>query len=205
MRSAPTLFLLAFALGLCGCGSGEPLPDLGKIAPFKFTERSGAEVSLEQLQGKTWLASFVFTRCTGPCPQVCATLARLQEQLKNTPNLQIVTFTVDPERDNTRELDQYTANFQADPTRWWFLTGQEEDLHRLIKESFKLAVGKNPPELARPGMEFVHSPRIVLVDKKGSIRGYFDGTPTDLEGKKIDSYEPGIAKLIQSVKTLASE
>lgn len=205
LKYSGMLFLLLAIPGLPGCGKHDHLPDFGKVADFKFQERSGKEISLNQLQGKVWLASFVFTRCTGPCPQVCATLARLQEQLKNQPHVQIVTFTVDPDRDNPKELDQYASNFQADPNRWWFLTGKEEELHKLIRESFKLAVGRNPAELAKPGMEFIHSPRIVLVDKKGVIRGYYEGTPTDMEGKKIDTYEPGIQNLLAASKALASE
>lgn len=205
MRKLGLLLWVLAILTLTGCGKTDQLPDFGKVADFKFLERSGKEISLEQLQGKVWLASFVFTRCTGPCPQVCATLARLQEQLKDQSKVQIVTFTVDPDRDNPRELDQYASNFQADPSRWWFLTGKEEDLHKLIRESFKLAVGRNPAEFAKPGMEFIHSPRIVLVDKKGIIRGYFEGTPTDLEGKKVETYEPGFQKLLAASKALASE
>ena len=57
-----------------------PVPD------FTLTERSGKKVSRDDLKGKVWVASFVFTRCTGPCPQVTATMARLQKELdlKNT-------------------------------------------------------------------------------------------------------------------------
>ena len=46
-------------------------PDgLGKVPAFELTERSGQTVSDATLRGKVWIASFVFTRCTGPCPQV---------------------------------------------------------------------------------------------------------------------------------------
>ena len=68
MKYSGMLFLLLAIPGLPGCGKHDQLPDFGKVADFKFQERSGKEISLEQLQGKVWLASFVFTRCTGPCP-----------------------------------------------------------------------------------------------------------------------------------------
>lgn len=146
------------------------LEDFGTVGEFSFLERNGEQISQENLKGKVWLASFVFTRCTGPCPQVCATLARLQEKLKDVPDLRIVTFTVDPERDNPKELNLFAENFRADPKRWFFLTGKEENLHQLIKEKFHLAVGHNSPEQSKPGNEFIHSPRIVLIDKVGHIR-----------------------------------
>ena len=43
--------------------------------------RDGSTVRKADLLGKVWVASFVFTRCTGPCPQVTATMARLQSDL----------------------------------------------------------------------------------------------------------------------------
>ena len=56
-------------------------------------KRSGRKVSEKDLHGKVWVASFVFTRCTGPCPQVTATVTRLQDEL-NDPGVVFVTFTV---------------------------------------------------------------------------------------------------------------
>ena len=181
------------------------LEDFGTVGEFSFLERNGEQISQENLKGKVWLASFVFTRCTGPCPQVCATLARLQEKLKDVPDLRIVTFTVDPERDNPKELNLFAENFRADHKRWFFLTGKEDDLHQLIKEKFHLAVGHNSPEQSKPGNEFIHSPRIVLIDKVGHIRGYFEGTPTTPEGAPVDKFEDKIKALESHILTLARE
>src|SRR5207302_2885545 len=71
-----------------------PLPD------FKLTERSGRPVAKADLAGKVWVASFVFTRCNGPCPAVTATVARLQAELAGEPDVRFVTFTADPARDD---------------------------------------------------------------------------------------------------------
>ena len=88
-------------------GTGRP-SDLEIPAPaFQMTERSGKPVALDDLKGKVWVASFVFTRCSGPCPQVSATMARLQKELnlKETADLRLVTFTVDPDRDTPNESE----------------------------------------------------------------------------------------------------
>ncbi len=203
------LLLSIFTCFLAGCGSlsnpKNKLEDFGTVGDFSFSERSGINISQEDLIGKVWLASFVFTRCTGPCPQVCATLARLQLNLKDLPDLRVLTFTVDPERDDPKELSRYADNFQADPKRWFFLTGKEEQLHQLIKEKFHLAVGRNIPEESKPGSEFIHSPRITLVDKKGHIRGYFEATPTSFEGKPVDNFDENIKRLESNIRNLASE
>src|SRR5947208_7031811 len=132
-------------------------PDgLGKVPAFELTERSGHTVSDATLRGKVWIASFVFTRCTGPCPQVSRTMERLQKELNlaRRDDLRLVTFTVDPERDQPRELQDYAHHFQADPDKWLFLTGKKEEMHRLLREGFKVGVEEKPPEQRKPGDEF---------------------------------------------------
>lgn len=202
-------YLILFSIVLAnGCNNKDTvgkLDDFGALGDFSFLERNGDQITQDNFKGKVWLASFVFTRCTGPCPQVCATLANLQEKFKDVSNFQIVTFTVDPERDNPKELNLFADNFRADPKRWLFLTGKEETLHQLIKEKFRLAVGHNSPDQSKPGSEFIHSPRIVLIDKVGHIRGYFEGTPTTPEGAMVDKFEDKIKALESNIRTLALE
>src|SRR5437763_6353414 len=127
MRHTFPLALLAPLLG-CGLYSGRtptpPAPETPEldfpVGRFALTERSGKAVTDADLRGKVWVASFVFTRCTGPCPQVTATVARLQSQLPKDPGLRLVTFTVDPTRDDPAELKRHAEHFKADPDRWRF-------------------------------------------------------------------------------------
>ncbi len=147
----------------------EPIP----LIDFTLTERSGEKLGKKDLLGNVWVASFVFTRCTGPCPQVTATMAQLQQELKEVPHLRLVTFTVDPERDKPDELKKYAEHFRADPKKWLFLTGEEKKIHELLMKGFKIGVGR--AENPEPGKEFDHSTRLVIVDALGNIRGFANG------------------------------
>lgn len=169
------------------------------VPAFSFTERNGATVTNESLQGKVWIASFVFTRCNGTCPQVAATLARLQSELADVPDLRLVTFTIDPDRDTPDELKTYAERYRADPERWLFLTGGETVIHALANDGFHVLAKKRPD--GKPGDEFDHSTKLVLVDKAGRIRDYYDGMPP-LDGPK-DKYEAGLAKLRADVRALS--
>ncbi len=174
------------------------------VPEFKLTERSGKTVTREDLKGKVWVASFVFVRCPGPCPQVTATMARLQAELdlKNTPDLRLVTFTVDPERDNPKELTDYAKRYQADPERWLFLTGQsEKELHALLKDGFKVSAQR----AADPKDGFDHSTRLVLVDKAGNVRDYFDGIHVQSSENPDPDFEANIQRLKESVAQLLKE
>lgn len=174
---APRIWLVLMFLGLWApmgkAQKDSKISDFGKPGAFKLVDMAGKPFDSQSLEGKVWIASFVFTRCTGPCPAVTATMARLQEELKDTPDLKLITFTVDPERDDPAELTRYAANFRADPSRWTFLTGTEKDIHGLMKDGFKLGIerAKTPVK----GQEFDHSTRLVLVDRDGTIKGYFPG------------------------------
>lgn len=174
---------------------------LESVPAFTFAERNGAAISNDTLKGKVWIASFVFTRCSGTCPQVAATLARLQSELADVPNLRLVTFTIDPDRDTPEELKKYAERYRADPERWLFLTGGEKAIHALANDGFHVLAKKRPD--GKPGDEFDHSTMLVLVDKAGRIRDYYDGMPP-LDGPK-DKYEASLKRLIEDVRSLAKD
>ncbi len=184
----------------------EGMPEPFAVPPFALTERSGKPVSNTDLSGKVYVAAFVFTRCTGPCPSVSATMARLQSELDlaNEPDLRLVTFTVDPDRDTPDELRKYADHFRAHPDRWLFLTGQEDELHRLARDGFKIAADRTQNPKPEAGQEFDHSTKLAVVDKKGNVRGYYDGyAGKHDEGAK--GYEDGLKMLKATVAELLKE
>jgi cytochrome oxidase Cu insertion factor (SCO1/SenC/PrrC family)/uncharacterized membrane protein YozB (DUF420 family) len=151
-------------------GDGDDAP-IGTVADFALTERSGKTVTREDLRGKVWVASFLITRCPdGKCPQVAATLERLQKDLAGRRDVVLVTFTTDPTRDSPDELRDYADRHHADPGRWLFLTGPEEEIDRLMR-SF-LVRGKD--ESFTKG-RVDHSQKLLLIDRNGDIRGVYDG------------------------------
>jgi cytochrome oxidase Cu insertion factor (SCO1/SenC/PrrC family) len=171
---------------LCGCAAGTPPTtksaelDLNyPVGAFSLTERSGRTVTEQDLRGKVWVASFIFTRCIGPCPAVTNTIAQLQQEFKDEPDVRFVTFTVDPARDDLKALNEYANSRRADPERWLFLTGDEATIHGLVRERFKLPIERKTGPDVKPGDEIGHSPRLVLVDRRGIIRAMCDGLPDE--------------------------
>lgn len=198
------LALLA-ALWLAGCSSSPedeaPLP----VGDFSLTERSGRTVTRDDLRGKVWVASFIFTRCGSDCPKVTTSMARLQKELAGRKDVLLVSFSVDPEHDGCPILQDYAKDFAADPERWLFLTGKQDELYRLIEESFRLAVRQNEGETRTPGNEVTHSSKLVLVDRRGHIRGYFEGAPTSGRAEDVERYEQSLKKLRDQITTLLRE
>ena len=155
---------------------GEPrerLMQYGAVPDFSLTERSGENVSLAKLRGKVWIADFIYTSCTDTCPLQTGMMARLQKEYSAIPNVQLVSVTVDPERDTPQTLSIYAARHNADAKRWFFLTGQRDRIIRLIQDGFHLSVAALPNDADSSGI-IPHSTRFVLIDKDARIRGYYD-------------------------------
>ena len=149
------------------------LNQYGPVPDFSFMERDGSAVSLSQLRGKIWIADFIYTSCTDTCPLQTAMMAKLQEEFAGKPDIQLVSFSVDPERDTPQALATYAAKYQADAKRWYFLTGPRDRVLRLVQDGFHLAVAALPSD-TDPSGTIPHSPRFVLIDKQARIRGYYD-------------------------------
>ncbi|HEX9445114.1 MAG TPA: SCO family protein [Candidatus Binatia bacterium] len=167
--------------GRPGQGGGEkrPLEGLkafGKVPEFALTERSGKKIQSGDLLGKVWIADFIYTHCTDTCPIQSAEMKALQDKFAGD-DLRLVSITVDPERDTPAALAEYAARFGADPARWLFLTGEKQAIFRLAEQGFHLATAEIPaPERDASGATHRHSPRFVIVDRRGQIRGYYPGT-----------------------------
>ena len=146
------------------------------LGEFRLTERSGRTITDADLADRVWVASFIFTRCPLSCPRITSVMKSLQAELAGT-KVQLVSISVDPDRDTPEVLDEYSRRFAADPDRWWFLTGPKDDLIRLIRERFKLGLSVATESEQAGGSEAItHSDRLALVDHGNRIVGYFDST-----------------------------
>ena len=137
---------------------------LGQAPEFQLTAQSGLPFDSKSLAGHVWVANFVFTTCTGPCPMMSSQMHRIQNSTAGSPDIRLVSFTVDPAHDTPQVLSLYAANFQANPQRWFFLTGEPARLDDIAFRSF---------HLNHVDGSLVHSTRFVLVDREGRIRGYY--------------------------------
>ncbi len=160
--------------------AGQTQGDLGSVPAFSLTDQSGQSFGSNDLLGKPWVANFVFTRCPSVCPLLSAKFAKLQGDLNDVPDVQFVSFSVDPENDTPPVLAAYAEKYQAGP-RWHFLTGPLDAIEKTVVAGFKIHVGEKKPSEADPSLiEIMHGEHFVLVDGKGGIRGYYRAEPAEL-------------------------
>ena len=162
----------------------------GAIPYFKLVNQLGDTVTVDDLKGYIWITDFIFTNCPGMCPRLTDKMKMLQDEFHDDPKVKFVSITVDPERDSVAALMEFAAMKKANMGRWWFLTGSKEELYKLSREGFKLAV----MDTANGNESFTHSEKFTMVDTNGEIRGYYNGT---------DSAD--VNKLIGDIQTLSLE
>jgi protein SCO1 len=152
----------------------------GTVPPFQLVNQNGQPFSSNQLAGKIWIADFIFTACPGPCPMISSRMSELQKPLEKT-DVHLVSFSVDPEKDTPEVLRGYAEKLHAQPQRWDFLTGSKAAIYDLSKNGFSLAASDGSEEAGVP----VHSTRMILVDRHGKIRGYYDALEPDAVTKLL--------------------
>jgi cytochrome oxidase Cu insertion factor (SCO1/SenC/PrrC family) len=161
----------------------------GQVPPFQLTNQNDQPFGSANLQNKIWIADFVFTSCPGPCPIISSRMSELQKPLEKT-DVHLVSFSVDPDKDTPDVLRVYADKLHAQPARWDFLTGKKSAIYDLSQKGFKLAASEDGGDMGMP----VHSTRMVLVDRHGQIRGYYDALAAD-----------GVTKLLADTNHLLRE
>ncbi len=148
-----------------------PLPVLGKVPAFSLTDQYGKPFGSKDLEGKVWVANFIFTRCPTICPLFTQKMGVVQHRGRNLGEyFHLVSFTVDPEHDTPEKLLSYSKAHRVSPRMWSFLTGSREELKALIVNGLKVHMDKGDDDDL---MSIAHGSHFVLVDTKGQIRGYY--------------------------------
>lgn len=167
MRSLVIWSSLAVALVLSSCARTQSpwdeLPAIRSAPSFVATNFDGSQLSSQQLAGKPWIGSFMFTTCTGVCPVMNDAVAQLQARYGEA--VRFVSFTVDPAHDSLPALAEYARRYGARAGVWFLVRTSLDSVRMLSRDGFLLSDPVTPDR---------HSPRLVLVDERGVIRGYYN-------------------------------
>lgn len=153
-----------------------------QVANITLQNQLGDSVSLHDLRGKIVVADFFFTHCPSICPFLTKNMKGLQDALKmkdvtkrvDTSFVHFLSFSVDPERDSVAALKKYAGHFGVNSDVWWMLTGPKKTIYDFALNEVKLGLQDGE------GVDsnFIHTSKFVVLDRKGIVRGYYDGLDT---------------------------
>jgi protein SCO1 len=150
------------------------LPRMQLVPAFTFTNQSQQWVSDADLLGRITLVSFGYSDCGETCSTLEATLQTLYQQQTAEMPLQLLTISLDPERDSPLRLAAYARIHAGNLQQWHFLTGPARDVRQLVGAGFGIYYQKTP--LGQVQFE----QQLVLIDSTGRMRGRYPGSNPDL-------------------------
>ena len=168
------------------------------IADFKFTNQNGKTITQEDYKNKIYVADFFFTTCPTICPIMADNMVWLQDKIKNMPDVLILSHSVTPDIDSVPVLKKYALEKGVLDNKWNLVTGNKKDIYYIARKSYLAVETGKPEEL----YDMVHTENFVLVDKRGRIRGFYDGTNLD---KTTDDGTKNVTQLLEDIKWLSEK
>lgn len=161
-----------------------------RISDFQFTDQQNRPATIAAWDNKIVVANYFFTHCPVICPKMTSQLKKVQQAFSHDPQLQLASFSVDPQRDSAAQLAWYATHFSIDTDNWQLLTGNKKQLYRFARNELKIVAtdGDGGPD------DFIHSESVVLIDQQKRIRGYYAGTD-----------EKAMKQLVVDIKKLKHE
>jgi protein SCO1/2 len=157
------------------------------VSDYRLLNQDGQWKNTANWQDKIVVADFFFTHCPVICPKMTESMKRVEAVFRDDKDVIFVSFSVDPERDSAAQLKKYANRFGIDTRKWDLFTGDKKEIYKLARNSFMIVATDGD---GGPG-DFIHSDKLVLVDPKKRIRGYYDGTAA----KEINQLLTDIKKL----------
>lgn len=161
------------------------------IPEFRLTDQNNESFSSKRLKGKVTVLDFIFTSCRGPCPLMTKRMAHLQRKFSKSDELQFVSISIDPLTDRPEKLKAYAKKYEADESKWHFLTSDKvETVHNLSQKGFWLPSETGDPDKS---IDPAHSQRFVLINEKGEIVSFYDA----LENRALFQLEKDLEKILE--------
>jgi protein SCO1/2 len=169
--------------------AGSALPIITPaLPPFTLTNQLGKPVTPMDLSNHITVVDIVFTRCAGPCPQMTRRMSELQKEIPANLPVKLITVTTDPQFDTPDVMKRYAQRFNADPSRWWLLTGDKSEIARLARHGLKLVAQETKPEERENDADlFIHSTVFVVLDKHGRLRTSIESTEPDFNKRVVSA------------------
>ena len=146
------------------------------IDDFSLVNQNNEIITNETYDGKIYIADFFFTTCPGICPIMKENMIELQDEFINDDDVLLLSHTVTPEIDSVSVLKKYSQEKGVLDAKWNMVTGDKKQIYNLARKSYLVAEDIESPRQ----YDMIHTENFVLVDSKRRIRGFYDGTDSDV-------------------------
>ena len=166
--AAPFLLPAILVLGACDllapAYNGINLTGAGWGRDFRLVDASGGERTLADWRGKYVMLFFGYVYCPEVCPTALLRAAEIRKGLgPDADKVQVITITLDPERDSPAAIRDYALGFDPSFVGLW---GTPDRIREVAKE-FRVYYEKVP---AGKSYTIDHTAMIYVFDPAGRLR-----------------------------------
>src|SRR5699024_10973334 len=117
------------------------------VADIAFSTQDKGNSRSDALEGKWWVAPFIFTNCTTVCLPMTSNMSVLQDNMTEAElDAQLASCSVAPDYDTPEVLQEYADEYDADLDNWTFLTGYDfQTIKELSIKSFRSMLAEAQP------------------------------------------------------------
>ncbi len=176
LAGLPVVAILAFAV----FRPIRVLPRIDLAPSYIFTDQNGQRFSSEDMRAKIVLYNFAYTHCGPACDETFQVMRAVQERLgeldPESPEVHLVTISLDPERDGPEQLQAYAAQVGSGDN-WHFITGPPQPLKNVVGGGFEVFYQEGEDGSIR------FEPTLLLVDGWNILRAEYRGdlpTPEEM-------------------------
>lgn len=175
--------IMIIALSLQGCGPNR-LDDYSDES-FSLVNQDGQEVTFpNDFEGAPLVVGFIYTNCPDICSFITANVRKIENAGTYPEGTQFALISFDPERDRPDVLKSYAAAFEMDKAPFQFLTGNPDEIERLMERvSVRKAISSEQETDNGDSVYFLsHSDKILLIDSQSRLVFDYGGsmTPVDI-------------------------
>lgn len=145
------------------------------VKDFELINQNGDTITQDYYKDKIYVADFFFTTCLTICPVMTDHMLKIQEKIKDDPEVLLLSHTVFPKTDSVPVLKAYAEEKGVLDKKWNLVTGDKKHIYELARKSYLASKsnGDGGP------YDMIHTENFVLVDKEKRIRGFYDGTDAE--------------------------
>ena len=102
----------------------------------EFLNQDSIVFNQDSLSGKINIICFFFSRCPTICPKMITNMNWLKDHFLGFNDINFISFSIDPEHDNSVILKEYIIKNKINAKNWHFLTGEKEHIYNLAERMF---------------------------------------------------------------------
>lgn len=136
-------------------------------------DNNGRTYSFSEFEGKYVFITFLYTSCGTVCPELEVNMSEVYKRIPEEyigHNIQFLSISFDPERDDPKTLDTYRKAFGSDGETWRMARiPEQQELDSLLDRFGVIVI---PDEYGN----FAHNSAFYLVNPKGQLIEVMDYT-----------------------------